>query len=369
MLLVDKIQNFIKSYLAFEVPEITLPLALWAIGTHCFESFDSFAYLVITSHTKRSGKTRLSEILSFCASNPMNFSAMTPSTLFRVINPVAEKIYTEDEPFIPPTIVFDEAESLSSESAGTMRSVLNAGYRKGQTVPRTVGQDVVMFKVFCPKVFILIGDVYDTLRDRSIIVNMLRAEAPKRFSWDAAEREGSALRREIKALLTPDLKEQIVQRYHSESASFLSDRDEEIWLPLIALCHLIAPERVRDLRRVAVDMATMKTAEKKAYKTLDLFETKHEQAEYAERAAKDIFTVIGERKAMSSADAVEGMKALDLSPWRTYQGKGLSQHSLGDLLSQAGIYACNVRFGEKVLKSYRRVDIERIAKSLQAKIK
>lgn len=369
-MLVKKIEEYIKSYLTFDVPEVTLPIALWIIGTHCFRLFDSFAYIVITSKTKRAGKTRLSEIISFAASQPMNFSSMTPSTLFRVINPDPKKYYRD--PFIPPTIVFDEAESLSSEAAGTMRSVLNAGYRKGQKVPRTIGQEVIQFEVYCPKIFILIGDVYDTLRDRSIVIEMKRGDSPRRFLYDEAKREGAVIKAEIEATLQAPAPDELTATYHKQRIEFLSDRDEEIWLPLFALCKVFAPARMRELQRIAVDLAAMKTADKKAYLNLDLFESQSEQNEYAERAAVDLLAVINGEKAISTADAVAKLRDLDLSPWRTYRGKGIDQHSLSDLLAGIGIPSVNIRFGSgrknsQVLRGYRKLDVEVVVQAMEKK--
>ena len=351
------------------MPEVVLPLALWIIGTHMFRSFDSFAYIVITSKTKRSGKTRLSEVISFVCSQPMNFSAMTPSTLFRVINPNPKKYYSETNPFIPPTVIFDEAETLSNEAASAMRSTLNAGYRKGQSVPRTVGQEVVEFQVYCPKVFILIGDVYDTLRDRSILVEMVRGESPKRFLYDEAKQDGAVLRTEIKHIFEfftahPNAQEKIIEQYGKLRAQFLSDRDEEIWLPLLSICQVLAPERMKELQRCAVDMSALKTAPQQAYKSLDLFETKKEQMEFAERCAVDLLAVINGDKNIFSAEAVKRLRELDLSPWRTYKGKGLDQHNLGDLMSTIGIPSVTVRIGKQTLKGYRKLDVEEAIKTL-----
>jgi hypothetical protein len=379
MKLIEKIEAFIGQYLSFEQPGVPLAIALWMVATHMFERFDAFAYVVITSKTKRSGKTRLSEVISFACSNPMNFSTMSSSNLFRVVNPDPEAYYTEKQPFVPPTVMFDEAESLNSEAAGTMRSVLNAGYRKGQVVPRTVGQRVVQFKIYCPKVFILIGDVFDTLRDRSIIINMVRGESKRRFLYDEAQQEGAALRSEITAWmyqtgtreLTPAAAA-TVDHFKTDRAEYLSDRDEEIWAPIFAVCKALCPERYRELQRLAVDLCAAKTAEKTAYKTLDLFESKTEQTEYAEKAAVDLLAVINGDKAIGSADAVQKLRDLDLAPWRTYRGRGLDQHLLGDLLASIGIPSVNVRMpggraNGKVLKGYRRLDVETVVKGFKAK--
>lgn len=366
-MIIEKIENYIKQYLSFALPEVVLPIALWTLGTHVFQTFDSFAYMVITSKTKRSGKTLLSEIISFAASNPMNFSAMTGSTLFRVINPDPKTYYPKDRPFIPPTVVFDEAESLSSESQSTIRSVLNVGYRKGQTVPRMVGQEVVQFKVFCPKVFILIGDVYDTLRDRSIVIEMQRADAPKRYLYNEAQLEGNTLRAEIIEhwAKRPAFTDEVAETYRKIRADFLSGRDEEIWLPLFALCKAACPSRYRQLQRVAVDLCALKTQDKSTYKNLSLFETQNEQQEYAEKAAVDLLAVINGEKSISSAVAVEKMLELDLSPWRTFRGKPMDQYCLTQLMSSVGIPSVNIRFGKQVLKGYRKLDVKTFVKQLR----
>lgn len=212
--IVQKIESYILDYVVLLEPAYAFPIALWIIGTFCFEQFDAFPYLVITSPTKRSGKTRLSEMISFACSNPRNFAALTGPTIFRSIE--QEK----------PTIVADEAEKLSSEAASTLRSVLNVGYRKGQTIPRTVGNGIRHYPTYCPKVFVLIGDVYDTLKDRSIIVTMRRAEPPKRFTFEAAQEAGAEIRlmcqnaaRTHSGAIAEDF-----QAHHG--LPFLMDRDE-----------------------------------------------------------------------------------------------------------------------------------------------
>src|SRR5207247_3545549 len=58
------------------------------------------------------------------------------------------------------------------------RSVLNGGYRKGATVTRRG----LTYAVYSPKVFILIGDVFDTLRDRSIVIEMWRGRSEEHTS-------------------------------------------------------------------------------------------------------------------------------------------------------------------------------------------
>ena len=120
---------------------ISFVASLWVIGTYIFEAFDCFAYLTITSPTKRCGKTRFGEILELLCCRSMMSVNVSEAALFRAID--SEK----------PTVIIDEAESLrsrDSERAQYLLSVLQAGYRQGAVVPRCVGKDfkVQKFSVF-----------------------------------------------------------------------------------------------------------------------------------------------------------------------------------------------------------------------------
>lgn len=364
--IVEKIESYIKDYVSFEDESIALVIAVWCVATHVFENFDAFPYVVITSATKRSGKTRLSELISNLSCNTKNFSAMTPSTLFRVIDRQDIGAWDKDkEENKTPTVIFDEAETLSNESASTMRAVLNVGYRKGQKIPRTVGNRVIEFNTYCPKVFILIGDVYDTLRDRSIVIVMRRGEPKKRFSFDLAKNEANILRREFLPSITlghtenpaPTLSK-IVEHYQTDKVDFLQDRDEEIWRSLLAVGKVLCPDRYRELQRIAVDLAAGKTADKRRYTNLTLFEDQTENDEYAKRLLHDLLAVINGDKNITSDTAVEKLKALDLAPWRKYRGDGLTMIKMADMLSRFGVSPCSIRQGSKVGKGYKKEDVE-----------
>lgn len=93
-----------------------LPLALWAAGTHVYEIFDAFRYLTITAATKRAGKTRLLELLSFVAARSHYTAEITPAALFAVV---------ENE---KPTLMIDEAERFAT-SQKDFRSIINKSVR------------------------------------------------------------------------------------------------------------------------------------------------------------------------------------------------------------------------------------------------
>lgn len=354
------LRAFLSDYCHFADPAIVRPLSLWIAGTYLYETFDSFPYLVITAHVKRAGKTRLSELIGFTCSMPFNVAGATAASLFRII---------QDN---KPTIMWDEAETLSSEASTITRAFLNVGYRKGQTIPRATGQGVTQWPTYCPKVFVLIGDVYDTLRDRSIVVEMQRGEPRKRFAYETAKMEGEEIANSIKILVAENL-ELIQSEYSGMELRFLTDRDAEIWRPVFALAKAIEPESVTELSRIAIDMATEKTANVKRYGYVNQEEQERivEREEYAKRLLTDMLKITERKefsKAIESRNAIKLLHEINIAPWRKYQGTGLDMTMLSDLL---GIYELRprvCRIGENIFRGYLRKDILECAKKYKVTI-
>jgi len=356
--IVERIETYIQDYVTLADPQYSLPLALWIIGTYCFTDFDAYPYLCITSPTKRSGKTRLSEMISFCCSNPRNFAALTGATLFRAID--EEK----------PTVIFDESESLNSEAASTMRSVLNVGYRRGQTVPRLAAGGIKEFSTYCPKIFILIGDVYDTLRDRSIVVTMQRAETRKRFTFEAAREEGKMLREVIDEAVKQNSGN--IQKMFTDHKGlpFLMDRDEEIWTSLFCIAEVFSKNRLTELQAAASDMAAEKTGEQKKYINMKAAENKATDDEYATKALLDLYALfVMNGKHIRTDDVIAGLKVIPTAPWRKFRGDGLTAHDLANLLNRFGVRPVRIAVGsgrgnQKFYRGYKRSDVEKAMNKL-----
>ena len=350
--LISRIEEYIQDYVTLADPHYALPLALWIVGTFCYSEFDAYPYLVITSATKRSGKTRLSEMISFTCSNPRNFAAMTAAALFRSI---------ENE---KPTLISDESETLSNESASSMRAVLNVGYRRGQTIPRVSVNGIKEYPTYCPKIFVLIGDVYDTLRDRSIVITMNRAETRKRFTFEAAKAEGAALRDEIHKSVTLNIGNLQHAFQNHKGLPFLMDRDEEIWTSLFCLCDVFCKARLTELQAAASDMAAEKTSESKRYLNLEAAETAATDMEYGKRAINDLYSLfVVSGKVIRTENAIEGLKGIPTGPWRKFRGAGIDAHDLSNLLSPFGVKPVRIAIGsgrgkQKFYRGYRRKDVE-----------
>lgn len=255
--LIAEVEAFVTRYVILP-SAARLPVALWAVATHLFDSFDCFPYLNLSSPTPRCGKTRMLEILELVCAHPWRGTAPTEAALFRFIE------------LKRPTLLLDEIEGLSSRKASERDSavlaILNAGYKKGQTVPRCVGNahELQNFHVYCPKAFAAIGRLPSTLADRSIIIPMQRrapGETIARFRFERAKGEAEPIRHKV---------EQIVKAVGGEireayaglpELSFLSDRDEEIFAPLFSLCAVLAPGRIQELQHCAKKLSDGKAGD------------------------------------------------------------------------------------------------------------
>lgn len=346
--LVDKLTDWIGGYMYFTDPNVALVAALWAINTWVFKRFDAVPYLCVTAATKQAGKTRLMELLQMVSQNGRMFGAMTPAAMFRLLEAFDSNL----------TIYFDEAESLSSAAAGVMRTVMNTGYRRGQTIPRTLpGGKVAEFPVFSPKCFALIGDVNDTLRDRSIVLTVERGKPMRDFDRSSAEGEAKALVELIRHSFT------VVPT--AAPPSFLSGRDREIWAALFGVAEALKLDKVTmdALIRAAADLTAAKTAPARRYVEMAGSETEATDSAYAERALADLSGVLRDgEKSIFSATAVARMRELASGPWRTFRGVGLTEITLANLVSRFGVQTKNIRGGADgksvVRKGYSVKDIK-----------
>jgi Protein of unknown function (DUF3631) len=351
--IMGKLESYLNSYMTFPESGYALPLALWIIGTYFWsDCFDAFPYLTVSAPTKNCGKSRLAELLSFSSNNPVLAASCTPAAIYRTL--------AESE----STFLFDEAEKMSSEVKDLMHSVINSGYRRGQTIRRAApegGYDE--YPTYCPKAFFSIGDLNDTLRSRSIVIHLRRAgmvHERMKFYFQIVQPQGGALRKEIQDL--SDAIPAITESYVGfKGAEFLTDREEEIWTPLFVLCRYFAPTRELELQKIAADMAAEKTAPAMGYKNLLGEEKKAEDEEYAIRLLRDTGLIMNGRKVIASVELVDLLREMPTGPWRKFRGTGLTMNNLASLFGRFGLRPGAHRIGygrgSKAHRSYLKVDV------------
>jgi hypothetical protein len=352
-MLLGTLEGTFKKYLAMD-EGLPLVLALWTIATHAFDCFDAFPYVAITSPTKRCGKTRLAEIVDLFSNNGLRTVGASPPAIFRMI-----QIRESNGDTV--TLIMDEAEVLGtkSERSEQLREILNAGYRRGQYVLRCErkgenGFEPQQFNVYCPKMLVLIGNLHETLADRCIPIAMRRrklGEQVERFFHLPMKREAKRFKNELEKWLELNLSK-IKTRYRRGDLKFLNDREAELWLPLFIVCAVAAPDRLEELKGIALRISGAKQAD--------------EPAEFGVLLLGNIREVFDRNQGtpqsdrVSTADLLGFLNANDESPWpRWSRGLGLDARGLARLLKPFGISPHNLRLDDNtVVKGYERADFE-----------
>jgi len=337
------VENFITRYVI--LPEAAcLPIALWAAGTHLFESFDTFPYLCLLSPQKRCGKTRLQEVLELLCARPWRGTSPTEAALFR---------YIETR---KPTLLLDEVESLGkknrSERDEAVSAVLNCGYRRGATVPRCVGggHEIQVFNVYCPKSFAAIGRLGDTLLDRSIVVRMQRKSADEnaeRFIFARAKSEAEPIRKAVESL-AKRLAGDVSNLYAKlPDIGLPSDRDSELFAPLFALCGVLAPDRAGEFEGCARTLCVQKSSDD-AEDTLPLKLIEGVCSEWPDG-----------QDAWLSRGILPALKSIEDAPWQAEIE--LTPRKLARMLRPFDIFVRDVRTPEGKGKGYVLSEFRRAA--------
>lgn len=337
--ILSRIEQYIRRYSI--LPETAyLPVSIWCLATHVMESFDSFPYLAILSPMPRCGKTRLLEVIELFSNKAWRGIAPTPAATYRMME-------------TSPTLLLDEVEALragnkASETQQALLSILNAGYRKGATVPRCDSKDhkLIHFPVYGPKAFASIGSLPGTLMDRSIVVHMQRktkTQKVERFRQSRAIKEAEPIKTDVKRWTRQHGHEVETAYQDMHDLEFLTDRDAEIWSPLFAICAVAEPDRVRELKEAAMRLCGAKQDE-------------GEEESTTLRLLCDIRSVWPQdRPHIFSSDLLEKLRGIDESPWLEYD---LTQRGLAKKLRPFGISSRTIRNGAVTAKGYVREELE-----------
>jgi putative DNA primase/helicase len=213
-------------------------LAVWTMHTWVPGVSHYTPRLLVTSPTKRCGKTLVLELLEATCARAILSASLTAAVLFRAIEA------------LQPTLLVDEADTFLGENE-ELRGVINAGYKSSGTVLRCEGDDhqVTKFRCFAPVAIAAIGNVPATIADRAFTIKMAR-----KGTGEKVER----LDRRARAALTafpPRLSRwaedhrEMLQELTGDAPESLNDRQREISEPLLMIAELAGgtwPATVRE---------------------------------------------------------------------------------------------------------------------------
>ena len=310
-------------------------LVLWILHTYLMDAWWLSPLAVASSPTRRCGKTALLTVVFELASRPLAASNISPAALFRAV----EKYQ--------PTLLLDEGETWLKANE-ELRGIVNAGHtRRTAMVIRTVGDDhePAIFSTWCAKFIALIGDLPDTLMDRSLVIEMRRKTAEERVE---------RLRLDQLPAICDPLRRQMA-RWAVDHATGLAAADPEIptglhdraadnWRPLLALSEAVGGEWPSRARTAAQALAGVDQEDAIGVQLL-----------------WDIKEIFSDEEVLSSKAIIDALVALEDRPWATWsrQDKPMTGHALARLLRKFHIVpAGTVRVGDKTHKGYRRATFE-----------
>jgi hypothetical protein len=341
--LLDAIEGVIKRFVILS-DEQRDALALWVLHAFAIDAADTTPYLAITSPEKRSGKSRLLEVLAQLVPRAMEAANISDAALFRALGGDSQ----------PVTLLFDEIDAVfgpkQAQNKEELPGLINAGYRRGAVAWRCVGegskQEVSPFPVFGPKALAGIGDLPDTIADRSIPIRL------RRKSRDEAVERGRF--KTIKAATAPiavaatrwaEVTTDVLREAEPSLPDELGDRAQDGAEPLFAIA----------------DLAGEKWAARSRESLIALHrEREDEGASWGIQLLADTRELFGDAIELATVDLVEKLKLDNEGPWKGWgrSGDGLTPRSLAVLLKPFGIHSKPVRDGTQVFKGYKREQFE-----------
>ena len=353
--LLDELHRAFSHFVVFPTPEAADGVVLWTAATHAQAAWQHATRLHLTSPVKRCGKSRLLDLISATCYQPVITVNISPAALVRVIG---------DD---PPTLLLDEIDTVfgkkASDSHEDLRGILNAGHQRNRPYLRCVGvgasQTVEAFPSFAMAALAGIGDLPDTIEDRSVIIRLRRRAAGEMVAPFRLRKDTPPLL-ELGGRIGAWAGGNASVLAGAEPALPVEDRAADCWEPLAAIADLAGGDWPTRARKAA--FALTEESEKAAA-----------GASMALRLLADLRTLFtvwaadgtqlvrdGQPQfytALFTGSILSGLWMIPEAPWASYYGRQFSDRDLASLLGQFGVESRTVRIGDEHRKGYRCDDL------------
>lgn len=305
-------------------------LTLWTVHAHAHDAASISPVLALTSPTKRCGKTTALEVLGALVPRPLPASNITAASLFRAVEKFS------------PTLLIDEADTFLRKG-DDLRGVLNSGHsRRSAFIVRTVGDDYEprRFGTWAPKAVALIGELPDTLADRSIEIRMRRRspdEEVERLRRDRLD-ELDPIRR--RAWTWAREHEEALRAVEPDLPSELQDRARDNWRPLASVAEVAGGEWSTRARRAAAKLTP-------EGRDLDVSVQLLEDL-------RDLFEERGVDR-LGSRDICSELAEMEERPWPEFKtGKAITPRQMAKLLAAFDVQPKPLWMGGQTRRGYDR---------------
>lgn len=344
----DEVYDFVRKYVSLS-HSAAVAITLWLAHTYAAEVFEYTPYLAILSPEKQSGKTRLLDVLNMLAARAEMMARTTAAALVRTI--ASEK----------PTILLDEIDAIfdvrdDSEFAQSLRGILNSGYQINGFTRVCVGQganiQVVKLATYCPKALAGIGNLPDTIKSRSLHVEMTRARphTVARMRISRVRPHAQKLAGDLDAWVQTIKK--LARESDPQMPDSLSDRQMDFCEPLMAIADLASGAWPQQAREALVNLC--------------INESKNDDSTGVEllRDIKSIFDPAPEGELGLTAEKLDRIASKRLSellgamedrPWAAWsKGLAISPAQIARVLHRYKVGPKSLRMEGSVMKGYER---------------
>ena len=328
--LLSELRSQIAQFVILPSQQALHAVTLWVAATHLQPAWQHAPRLAVVGPAKRCGKSRLLDVLTETVHEPMLTINTTPAAIFRSIT---------DE---PPTLLVDEADTIfgtpkMAEKNEEMRGLLNAGHQRNRYVTRVVGNDHTphRFATFAMAALAGIGDLPDTIMDRSVVIRMRRRAEGESVKPFRSRRDTPALH-DLRDRIAGWTRPLLDEAADLEPAMPVEDRAADTWEPLVIVADLAAGPWPH-LARAAC--AQMVRAEAEA-------EEDHPSSARILADIRRVFVAQREVDSLSTDELLHHLRQDLEGPWAEWGRKGLGPRELGSLLRAFDIRPGNVRLAD-----------------------
>ena len=400
--LLGEIEAVIMRHVVLSEPAAAA-LAVWVLHSYTFELRDTVAYMAIESPEKRCGKTTLLSVLAAMASKSLIASNITVGALFRAIHTCTPTLFIDEaDTFLAGNSIMrgiinsgntrrtayvlrlsagKKGNAVRGRLAGTLappnpndkadaqdcvpttmsdiRTIASpnlnnrAAQQRNPTMEDGVTADspdigLKKYSCWCPKVIAMIGEVPDTIADRSIVVKMARKLTTETCAplseLNTADIKAKCARF---ALDTRD----VIAQYPKIAGEGLNDRAADTFDPLFVIARLAGEEWEEKLRAAALALSSTADIENSGSGLiLDIMDILNENGG-EKMFSRDIVTILRECSMKSQA----------------FKSLNINEHQMARILRPYGVKPVAIRIGKEVRNGYMAADFREAMKRYVSK--
>jgi Protein of unknown function (DUF3631) len=339
--LLEQLHQALTRYVVFPSPEAVDAVTLWVAATHGQPAWEHAPRLPLVSPVKRCGKSRLLDVIEATCNAPL-------ITVNASVAAVCRSISND-----PPTLLVDEADTLFgskkvAENNEDVRGILNAGHQRNRPYIRwdITTRTAEKYPTFAMACLASIGDLPDTIMDRSVVIRMRRRAPGEKVAPYRTRRDAPPLN-ELRDALHAWVRDHLDELEKAVPKMPLEDREGDTWEPLVAVADLAGgswPSRARAAAE------TLTGAER----------TQEEETQaVGVQLLADLRDVFGTADALATRTILDRLHEIEESPWADWnKGKGLNARGLAGLLRAYGAKSKVVRIGEATPRGYERAALD-----------